>query len=216
MEQASPTRTELLAKKAQIELAEQGRDLLKEKRDALIVEFMSVMDTVVLSSQRLGKVASEAFYALTLAKAIDGSVAVRSASFATGGEVRVDVSGTHIMGVYVPDITKKSVRRTFLTRGYSPTCMSSRIDEMAEKYEEELDLILDIAAVETRLKRLGEEIQKTRRRVNALDNNVIPVLKEQVSYIQTTLEERAREDLFRLKKVKKAIEKKKKVLLQAS
>jgi V/A-type H+/Na+-transporting ATPase subunit D len=216
LEQASPTRTELLQKKAQIELAEQGRDLLKEKRDALIVEFMSVMDTVVRSSSRLGKVASEAYYTLTLAKAVDGSVAVRSASFATSGEVRIEVSGTHIMGVYVPEITKKSVRRTLLTRGYSPTAVSSRIDEMAEKYEEELDIILDIAAIETRLKRLGEEIQKTRRRVNALDNNVIPNLKEQVKYIQTTLEERAREDLFRLKKVKKAIEKKKKLLLQAS
>ncbi|MFA5867298.1 MAG: V-type ATP synthase subunit D [Actinomycetota bacterium] len=214
MEQASPTRTELLAKKAQIELAEQGRDLLKEKRDALIVEFMSVMDTVVRSSSRLGKVASEAYYTLTLAKAVDGTVAVRSASFATSGEVRIEVTGTHIMGVYVPEITKKSVRRTLLTRGYSPTAVSSRIDEMAEKYEEELDIILDIAAIETRLKRLGEEIQKTRRRVNALDNNVIPNLKEQVKYIQTTLEERAREDLFRLKKVKKAIEKKK-ALLQA-
>lgn len=214
MEQASPTRTELLAKKAQIELAEQGRDLLKEKRDALIVEFMSVMDTVVRSSAQLGKVAGEAYYTLTLAKAVDGSVAVKSASFATRGEVRVEVSGIHIMGVYVPEITKKSVRRTLLTRGYSPTAVSSRIDETAEKYEEELDIILDIAAIETRLKRLGEEIQKTRRRVNALDNNVIPNLKEQVKYIQTTLEERAREDLFRLKKVKKAIEKKK-ALLQA-
>jgi len=212
MEQASPTRTELLAKKAQIELAKQGRDLLKEKRDALVVEFMGVMDMVVSSSTRLGKVASEAYYTLTLAKAIDGEVAVRSASFATGGEVRVDMGGTNIMGVYVPEITKKSVRRSLLTRGYSPACMSSRIDEMAEKYEEEIDIILDIAAIETRLKRLGEEIQKTRRRVNALDNTVLPELTEQVKYIQTTLEERAREDLFRLKKVKRAIEKKKALL----
>lgn len=211
-EQASPTRTELLVKKAQIELAEQGRDLLKEKRDALVVEFMSVMETVVSASARLGNVASSAYYALTLAKAMDGEVTVRSASFATGGEVRVEVSGVNIMGVYIPEISKLSVRRSLLTRGYSPSCMSSRIDEMADKYEEELDLILDIAAVETRLKRLGEEIQKTRRRVNALENNVIPELKEQVRYIQTTLEERAREDLFRLKKVKKAIERKKALL----
>lgn len=209
MEQTSPTRTELLAKKAHIELAEQGRDLLKEKRDALVVEFMGVMDTVVRSSARLGRVASEAYYTLTLAKAVDGAVAVKSASFAASGEVRINMTGLRIMGVFVPEITKKTVRRTLLTRGYSPTCMSSRIDEMAEKYEEELDLILDIAAVETRLRRLGEEIQKTRRRVNALDNTVIPNLKDQVKYIQTTLEERAREDLFRLKKVKKAIEKKK-------
>lgn len=209
MEEASPTRTELLAKKAQIELAEQGRDLLKEKRDALIVEFMAVMDRVVRSSQKLGRVSSEAHYSLTIAKAVDGAVAVKSASFATGGEVRVDVKGSYVMGVPVPEMTKKSVKRSLLTRGYSPTGMSSRIDEAAERFEEELDIILDIAAIETRLRRLGEEIQKTRRRVNALDNIVLPNLKEQVSYIQMTLEERAREDLFRLKKVKRAIEKRK-------
>lgn len=211
MEEASPTRTELLAKKAQIELAEQGRDLLKEKRDALIVEFMAVMDKVVKSSQKLDQVSNEAHYALTIAKAVDGPVAVKSASFATGGEVRVDVKGTYIMGVPVPEITKKSVKRSLVTRGYSPTGMSSRIDETAERFEEELDIILDIAAIETRLRRLGEEIQKTRRRVNALDNVLLPSLKTQVKYIKMVLEERAREDLFRLKKVKKAIEKKKKM-----
>lgn len=209
MEEASPTRTELLAKKAQIELAQQGRDLLKEKRDALIVEFMAVMDRVVRSSQKLDQISNEAQYALTVAKAVDGPVAVRSASFATGGEVRVDVRGSYIMGVPVPEITKKSVKRTLVTRGYSVTGMSSRIDETAEYFEEELDIILDIAAIETRLRRLGEEIAKTRRRVNALDNIMLPTLKEQVHYIQMILEERAREDLFRLKKVKKAIEKRK-------
>lgn len=206
-EEVSPTRTELLAKKAQIELAEQGRDLLKEKRDALIVEFMAVMDRVIQSSQKLGRVSNEAHYALVIAKAVDGSVAVKSASYATGGEVRVDVKGSYVMGVPVPEMTKKSVKRSLLTRGYSPTGISSRIDEAAERFEEELDIVLDIAAIETRLRRLGEEIQKTRRRVNALDNIVLPNLQEQVRYIQMTLEERAREDLFRLKKVKQAIEK---------
>ncbi len=214
MEEASPTRTELLAKKAQIELAEQGRDLLKEKRDALIVEFMAVMDKVVKSSQKLDRVSNEAHYALTIAKAVDGPVAVKSASFATGGEVRVDVKGTYIMGVPVPEITKKSVKRSLVTRGYSPTGMSSRIDETAERFEEELDIILDIAAIETRLRRLGEEIQKTRRRVNALDNVLLPTLRTQIKYIKMVLEERAREDLFRLKKVKKAIEKKKKMKMK--
>lgn len=209
MEETSPTRSGLLARRAQIVLAEQGKDLLKEKRDALIVEFMSVMDRVVRASQRLSKVSSEAFYALTTAKAVDSPVAVRSASFATHGEVRVDVKGSYIMGVPVPEITKKSVKRTLLTRGYSPTGMSSRIDETAERFEDEIDTIIAIAAIETRLRRLGDEIQKARRRVNALEHIVIPNLREQVKYIQMSLEERAREDLFRLKKVKRAIERKK-------
>ena len=209
MEETSPTRSGLLQRRAQIILAEQGNGLLKEKRDALIVEFMSVMDRVVAASQKLSKVSSEAAYALTVAKAVDGAVALKSASFATRGEVQVEVGGYFIMGVPVPEISKKSVKRTLLTRGYSPLGMSSRIDETAERFEEELETIIDIAAVETRLRRLGDEIQKTRRRVNALDHIVIPQLREQVKYIQMSLDERAREDLFRLKKVKRAIEKKK-------
>lgn len=209
MEETSPTRSGLLQRRAQIILAKQGNDLLKEKRDALIVEFMSVMDRVVAASQKLSKVSSEAAYALTVAKAVDGAVALKSASFATRGEVQVEVRGYYIMGVPVPEISKKSVKRTLLTRGYSPLGMSSRIDETAERFEEELDTIIDIAAVETRLRRLGDEIQKTRRRVNALEHIVIPQLKEQVGYIQMSLDERAREDLFRLKKVKRAIENKK-------
>lgn len=206
MEEVYPTRTELLARKRQIELAEQGRDLLKEKRDALLIEFMSVMDVVLESSQRLQRIAAEASYALAMAKAVDGVVTLKSAAFATKGEVLVDISGSYIMGVPVPEVEKKSVMRTTLTRGYSVTGVSSRIDETAERFEREINAIIEIAAVETKLRRLGAEIQKTRRRVNALDYVVIPGLKDQVKYIQMSLDERAREDLFRLKKVKRALE----------
>lgn len=87
--------------------------------------------------------------------------------------------------------------------------MSSRIDETADKFERVLDVIIEYADIETRLKRLGEEIQKTNRRVNALEQITIPQLHDQVAYIRMTLDERAREDMFRLKKVKKKIERKK-------
>jgi V/A-type H+-transporting ATPase subunit D len=210
MEEISPTRTELLAKKTQIKLADEGKDLLKQKRDALLIEFMSLMDKVLSASQKLEDIAKDAQYALTLAKAVDGAVSVKSASFATKGEVMVDISGSYVMGVPVPEVKKKSISRSILTRGYSVTGVSSRIDETAERFEAEINVIIEIAAIETKLRRLGEEIQKTRRRVNALEHIVIPALKDQVKYIQMVLEERAREDLFRLKKVKKSIEKKKK------
>ncbi|RJQ31331.1 MAG: V-type ATP synthase subunit D, partial [Actinobacteria bacterium] len=182
MEEVHPTRTELLSRKNQIGLAEQGRDLLKEKRDALLMEFMSVMDQVLLSSERLQKASAAASYSLAIAKAVDGSVTLRSTSMATKGEVEVEISGTHIMGVPVPEVEKKSVKRTALTRGYSLTGVTSRINETAEKFERELDMVIEIAAVETKLRRLGDEIQKTRRRVNALDYIVVPSLKEQVKY----------------------------------
>lgn len=209
MEEIRTTRTELLQKKAQIQLAEQGKDLLKQKRDSLLIEFMSLIDETLSLSEKLEKAILEAQYAIVVAKAVDGVVTVKSVSLATKGEVDVDISGTKIMGVPVPVVhKKKSPIRTLLERGYSITGVSSRIDEAAEKYEKVLDVIVESAEAETKLRRLGEEIQKTNRRVNALEQVFVPVLKEQLKYIQMALEERAREDLFRLKKVKASLERK--------
>jgi V/A-type H+-transporting ATPase subunit D len=114
------------------------------------------------------------------------------------------------MGVPVPVIEKKRIIKSVLDRGYSIIGVSGRIDETAEKFEMELDLIIGLAETETALKRLGGEIQMTRRRVNALEQILIPDLKKQAKYIENTIDEREREDLFRLKKVKKIIERKKK------
>lgn len=209
MEEVHPTRTELLQRKNQISLANQGCDLLKEKRDALLMEFMEVMDQVLESSERLQRAAANASYSLATAKAVDGSVTLRSASMAAKGQVDVELKGTVIMGVPVPEVAQKNIKRSAVQRGYSFTGVSSRINETAERFEEEINIIIEIAAIETKLKRLGEEIQKTRRRVNALDYVVLPQLEQQVKYIQMALDERAREELFRLKKVKKSIEAKK-------
>ncbi|MDI6712669.1 MAG: V-type ATP synthase subunit D [Anaerosomatales bacterium] len=207
MEEVRPTRSELLERKQQITLAEQGMDLLKQKRDALLIEFMSVMDETLRLSNDLQRTTSEAQFSLAIAKSVDGVVSVRSAALATKGSVTIDMTGTKIMGVSVPVVTKgESPLRSPFTRGYAITGVSSRIDETADKFERILDVIIEYADIETRLKRLGEEIQKTNRRVNALEQVTIPALREQVNYIRQTLDERSREDLFRLKKVKKKIE----------
>ncbi len=210
MEEVRPTRSELLERRSQIALAQQGMDLLKQKRDALLLEFMGVMDETLRLSDSLQKTVSEAQYSLAVAQAVDGVVALRSAGLATRGEIVVDMTGTKIMGVSVPVVTKgDSPIKSSFTRGYSVTGVSSRVDESADKFERVLDVIIEYADIETRLKRLGEEINKTNRRVNALEQVTVPALREQVGYISQTLDERAREDLFRLKKVKNKIEKKK-------
>lgn len=210
MEEVRPTRAELLERRQQIALAEQGMDLLKQKRDALLIEFMGVMDETLRLSESLQKATSEAQYSLAVAKAVDGTVALRSAGMATTSEIVVEMAGVKIMGVSVPVVTKgESPIRSSFTRGYAVTGVSSRVDESAEKFERILDVIIEYAGIETRLKRLGEEIQKTNRRVNALEQVTVPQLRQQVSYIRQALDERAREDLFRLKKVKKKIERRK-------
>jgi len=209
MEQVHPTRMELMKKRSQIVLAEQGRDLLKEKMEALIQEFFKIMVNFSESREGLEQLAIEADLALLVAEAVDDPIAVKSASYATKRQIMVDISGKNIMGVPVPVIQKKSVAMNVMQRGYGLIGTSSRINEAAEKFEAEMDMIIRLAETETTLRRIGNEIQMNRRRVNALDQIIIPELKEQAKYIRFSIEEREREDLFRLKKVKKLIERKK-------
>ncbi len=211
MEQINPTRMELIRKNAQIKLAEQGRDLLRQKMDALIQEFFHVMESVSQSRGELEKLSDFAQHSLLIALAVDDPVTLKSASFATRRGITLDIKGKNIMGVPVPIIEKKRFVKSLLDRGYSILGVSGRIDETAEKFEAELDLIITLAETETSLRRLGNEIQMTRRRVNALEQVLIPELKRQAKYIEITIDERDREDLYRLKKVKKIIERKKKV-----
>jgi V/A-type H+-transporting ATPase subunit D len=206
MEQIRATRAELLTKKKQIGLARQGRDLLKEKRNALLKELMRTAEQAVRSSDELEQSAGEAIGALALAEALDGPEAVQSAAFAGRGQVLLEATVTNVMGVFIPMIEQKSVRRSPLDRGYSLTAVSSRIETTAEAFESLLDLLIELANNELRLRRLAEEIGRTTRRVNALENVLIPRLERQRNYIQMVLEEREREDLFRLKRVKMKLE----------
>jgi V/A-type H+-transporting ATPase subunit D len=209
MEQVNPTRMELIRKRSQIKLAEQGRDLLREKMDALIQEFFHIMESVSESRQELEKLADISRHSLTIAMAVDDPVTLQSASFATRRGLTLEIHGKNIMGVPVPIIEKKKFVKSTFERGYSIIMVSGRIDEVAERYEEQLDHIITLAETETSLKRLGGEIQMTRRRVNALEQILIPDLKKQARYIKNIIEEREREDLYRLKKVKKIIERRK-------
>lgn len=213
MEQVNPTRMEMIKKRAQIKLAEQGRDLLREKMDALIQEFFRIMESVSDSREKLEMVADSAHRSLLIAQAVDDPVALKSASFATKRHVSLDIRGKNIMGIPVPIIERKRFSLSVMDRGYSLIGVSGRIDETAEKYETELDLIIALAETETALRRLGEEIQMNRRRVNALEQVLIPELKSQAKYIKITIEEREREDLYRLKKVKRILERKRKASL---
>jgi V/A-type H+-transporting ATPase subunit D len=206
MEQVNPTRMELIRKKGQIRMAEQGRDLLRQKMDVLIREFFLLTESFSRSRDELEAAASDAYRSLLIAQAVDDSIALKSAAFATKKGITLDVRSRNIMGVPVPVIEKKRVARNVLERGYGIVGTSGRIDETAEKFEIELNIIMDLAEKETAMRRLGAEIQMCRRRVNALEQVLIPELNRQARYIKLSIEEREREDLFRLKKVKKLLQ----------
>jgi len=202
MEQVSPTRMNMLAKKAQVKLAKQGVDLLKKKRDALVQEFFAIVSKLMDARKKLDGLSHHAYRSLMISKAIDGERTLKSVSLAGKRDIKVEMLEKSIWGVKVPVLSYDEVRRNFTERGYSPTGVSSRLDVTAEKFEDIIALLMQIASVEVHLKRLGVEIKKTSRRVNALEENLIPKLNMQTRFIRNVLEERAREDTFRLKQIK--------------
>ncbi len=202
MARVSPTRMNLLLMKGQIKIAVEGVKLLKSKRDALMKEFFAVMDTVLLSRDALTNFCQEGMNTLNLAKALEGEIMLHSASMAASRQIDLEIADKHVWGIPIPEIEQKELVRSFDARGYSPGGTSVMVDETAEAFEKVLNQALKIASQETRLKRLGEEIKKTSRRVNALEQILVPILKREVTFIMRTLEERSREDTFRLKRLK--------------
>ncbi len=199
---------ELLAHKTQITLAQQGRDLLEQKRTALMKELMRVADTVMEHSEALRHTSAEARLALSHAQATAGDEAVRSAGLAARGELSLQLTTTNVMGVKFPRIEQKHISRSALGRGYSIVGTSITIDEAAAAFETEVEAILRLAQSELYLSRLADEIQHTSRRLNALDQLLIPELEAEKDYIQMVLDERERTDHFRFKLVKRILERK--------
>lgn len=208
MGSVSATRMQLLAHKAQLTLAKQGLELLEQKRTALMKEFMRIADTVMERSDVLQQTAARARQSLARAEAMAGSEAVRSAAMAARTDLPLEVKTVNVMGIKVPQIEQRQVSRPALARGYSIVGTSLTIDEAAAAFEAEVDAIIQLAESELRLNRLAAEIQRTSRRLNALDHMLIPRLEEEIDYIQMMLDERERADHFRLKLVKRALERK--------
>jgi V/A-type H+-transporting ATPase subunit D len=208
----SATRMELLARKAQIALARQGRDLLEQKRTALMREFLRIADTVMERTEALQHSAAMAYQALARAEAIAGPEAVRSAALASRAEFPLEVKTINVMGVKVPFVEQKRVSRPAFGRGYSVVGASVTIDEAASAFEAEVESIIRLAESELRLRRLAEEIQSTSRRLNALDHLLIPRLEAERSFIQMALDERERADHFRLMLMKRILERKRGIL----
>jgi len=202
VERTSATRSELLARRSQLDLARRGRDLLEDKRDQLMKEFRKVADLVLSGEGALERAAASARQALAVAEAFDGPDVVRSAAGGSTVGIPLEARPIYIMGVRIADIEYPPIGRSVVDRGYSLSGTSARIDQAAAHFESELELALELAGRELRLRRLVEEIATTTRRVNALENIVIPQLEREAVAIQTILDERERQDRFRLKRAK--------------
>lgn len=197
-----PTRMELIKLKKKIKMAKRGHELLKMKRDSLITEFRSLLEEAKTVITGMAEKLERAQQKLALAMAVDGVVAVKSAALSCKTEPKFVMTRKNLMGVVVPVIKREKVRKKVIEREYGILGTTARIDEAVEAYEELVDAILEVAEVETTLRRLIEEIDRTRRRVNALEYRVIPSMEETAKFISFKLEEMDRENIIRLKKLK--------------
>ncbi len=197
-----PTRSEELRLKEQIELAENGHSILEQKRDGLIHEFMEVVGDAQDVNQELAELFSEAKLKLVLTQVYDGEAALRANALTDSDGAEIDLEEQNIMGVKVPEIEPVEVRRNITDRDYGLNHSSSRIDSTAEKFEELVEKVVDAAETQTKIIRLLNEIEKTKRRVNALEHKIIPEMQEGLNMVSQLLEEREREETFRMKKIK--------------
>jgi V/A-type H+-transporting ATPase subunit D len=197
-----PTRSELLEIKKRILLSESGYNLLKMKRDGLILEFFDVLEKAKDASMDLANTYKIAKEKVDVAKMVEGVIEVYSAAFALKNKPEVALTSKSLMGVVVPEIEYTAINQRIDERGYGIIGTSSAIDEAAAAYEELLEKVIRAAEVETAVKRLLMEIERIKRRVNALEFRVIPDLKDAEAFIVFRLEEMERENIFRLKKIK--------------
>ncbi|MCD6229645.1 MAG: V-type ATP synthase subunit D [Candidatus Diapherotrites archaeon] len=196
-----PTRSELMKLKKKIKLAVSGHKLLKKKRDGLILEFSEILKDAKTVRSELTEAYINAKKYLKIAHALEG-VVMESTIMALKEHPTVEIENRNIMGVVVPKIESEKVVKHFPKRGYGLVRGSSSIDEAAFAYEKLLEKVIAAAEIENTMKRLLYEIEKTKRRVNALEFSVIPKTVADSKFITLRLEEMERENVFRLKKIK--------------
>jgi len=205
----SATRMNLLALKTQVGLAKQGIDLLKRKRDALVMEFFTIAKKTLHARDELTHAMTGAHEDLTIVKAVEGTNAVQSIAMASGRQISLQNILKNVWGVKIPEFTEGNWMRKPLDRGCSPASLSARMHGCAQSFENLATLLVRIASIEVRMRRMGLEIKKTTRRVNALEQIILPTMNMQIRYIRGVIEQREREDTFRLKKIKMKLIKKK-------
>jgi V/A-type H+-transporting ATPase subunit D len=193
---------ELIETRRKIKLSKGGYKLLKMKRDGLIMEFFELLPKVKDLRNQLSALYISAMEKLSIAVAAEGTTALESAANCLNKSPEVELSSKNIMGVVVPSVKVTSVEKSLEDRGYGLIGTSIRVDEAVHAFEKLSEMIILAAEGETTMKKILDEIESTKRRVNALEFKVIPNLEEIAKYISFRLEELERESIFGLKRIK--------------
>jgi V/A-type H+-transporting ATPase subunit D len=196
----APTKANLMSAKSTLEFSNKGYELLDQKRNVLIREMMGLVDRAKDIQKRINTTFQQAYEALKTANITMGVAGVEdiAASVPELGDFHILYKS--VMGVEIPGV-KYDVHA--VTPAYSFYQTNSSMDVAFAKFWEVRFLVLELAEIENSVYKLAVQIKKTQKRANALQNIQIPKYSEMVKYIQDSLEEKEREEFFRLKVVKK-------------
>ncbi|MEM0073914.1 MAG: V-type ATP synthase subunit D [Thermoplasmatales archaeon] len=198
-----PTRMELLKTKSRIRLAVRGLELLKLKRSALIMEFFKLARDVRGMREDLENVVQKAMMTERLAEMMAGQLVIENTAFFQP-EVRVGVKAKNVMGVRIPEVNVES-EESFMNKLYEIISLPTALMESREAFKSLLNSLLIIAEKEISLRKLLQEIDRTKRRTNSIENILIPRLNETAAYIRLRLDEMDRETFITLKMIKEKI-----------
>lgn len=204
-----PTRTNLLMLKDKRKSVVNSIAILKARKQALIKEFLADTLPFLRSREEIRKSYGRAITELAVSIGREGADAVASIALAARRDFGIEIRDRSIWGLRYKDIAYHDVPvRKPDKRGYYEYATTPHLTESISLFEKLLENMLQIAEFESKLKRLGEEIVKTTRRIKVLEELVLPGLKRQIRTIGQYIGEREREAFYRLKRVKGILEKK--------
>lgn len=198
MANINPTRMELLNLKKKVKLAKKGHKLLKQKRDVLVMEFFSLLKEIKSLRESIKDKIIKAQNSLYNAHAIEGELNIDRISAGLAEGISITFGTKSIMGVKVPSIEDVKIKPQW--HGFYG--QSLELDNAIMNYRDVFPDFLKLSEKQLILKRLSEEIKKTKRRVNSLEYLTIPRLVKTQKFIAFKLEEMERENFSRLKKIK--------------
>lgn len=198
-----PTRTNLLLLKEKARSVNNSIGILRARRQALIREFLTTTVPFLRSREDIRRAYGKAIGELTLSLGHEGRENIESISLITKREIGVEMADRSIWGLKYKDVIMHDspVRRPD-ERGYDYLSTTPHLEECIHLFEKIVESMIEIAAYESKLKRLGEEIVKTTRRIRVLEERILPDLKHQIKNISQYIGEREREAYYRLKRFK--------------
>ena len=201
----NPTRMELRRLKARLKTAVRGHKLLKDKSDEMIRQFMVYARKNKQLRMETEAALSDALKGFMLARAVSDDQVIEEAVAMPASFVEAEVSTKSVMSVEVPSIKIKE-RKAQDMFPYSFSSVTAELDDSIVTLYGVVAKMVELAEVEKTCNMLADEIEKNRRRVNALEYVMIPELEETIKYISMKLEEQERSNVVRLMKVKDMIQ----------